>query len=414
MTPLFAVSLALNFLAAPEPVVLATDVPVGFPRASQVRAITEEPKHHFFGYYGIFPWSASGRYMVYLETTFSDRLVEEVDRAGIVLHDVQSGERKTIAETGAWNFQQGALAHWIGNTDRIVYNDRVDGVVVSVVLDVGTGRKRTLPRPIAAVSPDGRTAASINYARLRVTRPDYGYAGEGNAYAGEVAPADDGLWIFDLETGESKMVVSLKQVFDFATPERQSSEDLFWFNHILFSRDGERIFFLGRTRHQLGPLKTAAFTVGLDGGELRCLFPYAWGASHFDWIDGKRIMATTRYQGESPWRHVLVTDGSADYTVIAPDLLSADGHGHFSPDGRWMVTDSYPDKERYQHLYLVRMEDNTGVEIAKFQEPVEYKGFWRCDLHPRWSRDGKRLCIDSTHSGTRQVYVVELDWPTSP
>jgi hypothetical protein len=266
---------------------------------------------------------------------------------------------------------------------------------------VHSGEKRVLPRPIAAVSHDGKTAASINYVRLRVTRPDYGYAGEGEAYADKVAPSEDGLYIMDVETGESRLIASLQQVYAMTPPPHAGSRDLYWFNHVLYSRDNSRLFFLGRTQHEGAPRDTAAFTVSPDGSDLRCILPYTWG---------DRIMATTKYQGETPWRHVLFTDGEEDYTVIAPDLLAHDGHGHFSPDGKWMVTDSYPDKERYQHLYLVRMADNTGVEIAKFQEPVEYKGFWRCDLHPRWSRKGDMLCIDSTHSDKRQVYVVKLDW----
>ena len=38
---------------------------------------------------------------------------------------------------------------------------------------------KIIPHPISAVSPNGKEAISINFARLRITRTDYGYGGAG-------------------------------------------------------------------------------------------------------------------------------------------------------------------------------------------------------------------------------------------
>ena len=32
-----------------------------------------------------------------------------------------------------------------------------------------------------------------------------------------------------------------------------------------------------------------------------------------------------------------------------------------------------------------------------------------CDLHPRWSRDGRWVLFDSIHEGTRQLYAVDVN-----
>jgi len=65
------------------------------------------------------------------------------------------------------------MLQWQGKDgDRlIVYNDRQDGQFVSIIHDIHTGTKRVLPRPVYAVSNDGRLALSLNFARFHYMRP---------------------------------------------------------------------------------------------------------------------------------------------------------------------------------------------------------------------------------------------------
>jgi Tol biopolymer transport system component len=36
-------------------------------------------------------------------------------------------------------------------------------------------------------------------------------------------------------------------------------------------------------------------------------------------------------------------------------------------------------------------------------------GEWRCDTHPRYSPDGTKVVIDSTHEGLgRQMYLIDV------
>lgn len=298
---------------------------------------------------------------------------------------------------------------------KVIYNDRIDGALNAVIMDVFSGEKRLLPRPIAAVSHDGKLAASINYARLAATRPGYGYAGVVDPWANVAVPRDDGLYVMDLNTGEAKLIASLEQVYHAATVPEAYRDKTMWLNHVVFSRDDKRIFFLGRFQPSIpGPLITAAFTIAPDGAALRCVLPYEWGASHFDWLDGKQMAVVSKFQAGSKWLHVFFTDGAPldTYATLAPETLQADGHCHFSPDGKWMVTDSYPSgKQRMQRLYVLELATQKIAEVARFNEPANFKGEWRCDLHPRWSRDGRRICIDSTHEGTRQLYAVKIAFP---
>ena len=61
-------------------------------REVPVRAVTFGPKHHFFGYYDKFPWDATGRYMLALETTFINRPPDSADKAVIGLIELEENE----------------------------------------------------------------------------------------------------------------------------------------------------------------------------------------------------------------------------------------------------------------------------------------------------------------------------------
>ena len=47
-------------------------------------------------------------------------------------------------------------------------------------------------------------------------------------------------------------------------------------------------------------------------------------------------------------------------------------------------------------------------DLNQFHSPKQFTGPFRCDLHPRWNRDGTKVCIDGGHDPQRQVYVVDV------
>jgi Tol biopolymer transport system component len=91
--------------------------------------------------------------------------------------------------------------------------------------------------------------------------------------------------------------------------------------------------------------------------------------------------------------------------------MTVNGHNTYLPgtDNRWIVNDTYPDKDRKQHPYLYDTKTGTRHPLGHFDSPKEYAGEWRCDLHPRNSPDGKCVVIDSTHEGKgRQMYLIDV------
>lgn len=384
---------------------------VDFPSVSEPIQLVDNGKEHLFAsYYGINSFSADQRYATILETDIKYRLPTEDDPATLGMVDLETQEFIPLATTRAWNFQQGCMAHWLGTSpdSLIIYNDLRDGKFVSVILNVHTKEEvKTIPYPVSAVSPDGKEAVSINFSRLRITRTDYGYGGEGQEALPDVRfPEDDGLFLVDLETGEGELILSIADVQDSVPEIPQDGKE--YFNHTLFSRDGSKIFWLARAKPNRN---TTAFTVNRDGSDLQRCFPDGWGGSHFDWLSDDELMITCDYQAKQT-SHVLFTVGQENYKRLGNGLLDYDGHGTFSPDQKWMITDTYPygNELREQKIYLMDMETEAVLPLGKFPEPEEFKGHWRCDIHCRWSPKGDLVGFNSTHTGSRQAYLIKFEF----
>ncbi len=379
------------------------------------RAVTGGPKFQYFGYYDKFPWDSTGRYLVGLETDFMDRPPTPEDRAAIGLIDTQQENAWTqLTETGAFNWQQGSMIHWVGTQpDRLlVHNDVEDERFVSRVWDVHSGEARTLPRPVYAVSRQGDQAVSLNFARVHRTRPGYGYCALPDPTEGDLAPANDGIYWMDLETGENTLIISLAQIVEIRHQDSMDGAE-HWFNHLQFNNDGTRFVFLHRWKPpgEATPWDTRMFTANPDGTDICCLSDHQM-ISHFDWRDPAHILAWARRfdRGEEKVdRYFLYTDQSDAIDVVGEGVLTCDGHCSYSPDKRWILTDTYPSREDHKRtLLLYKPDENLRVDIGRFFSPPELQGEIRCDLHPRWSRDGKQVCLDSMHEGPRRIYVMDV------
>lgn len=383
---------------------------VRFPEVRGPIQISDNSREHLFAsYYGINSFNKSETYATVLETDLKYELPDENSPATLGLIDLRTKEFIPLTKTRTWNFQQGCMAHWLGTSpdSLIIFNDLRNGQFVSVIMNVHTKDEiKTFPFPVSAVSPDGRHALSINFSRLRITRPDYGYGGDGQDSRKDVPfPSDDGLFLADLQTGESRLLVSYDQVKEMVPPVEEGKIE--WFNHTLFSRNGSKIFWL--SRQVTGNQRiTSSFTVNNDGTNLKRCFPDNWAGSHYDWLNDDELMITAAWEGKQ-YAHALFTIGEKNYKRLGNGLLDYDGHGTFSPDQKWMVTDTYPSTElREQKIYLMDMKSEAVISLGRFVQPAEFKGYWRCDIHCRWSPGGEIIGFNSTNSGSRQVYVFKL------
>lgn len=386
--------------------------------AARIQVLTQPPKHHFFGYYGISPWNRNQTRLVCLEVDFQDRLPEAGEKARIGLVDARRGGFQPLTETATWNLQQGCMLHWhpLAPDREILFNDRTGGDVITVVMDVETGRRRELPRAIAAVGHNGRFGLCIDYGRQGRMRKVVGYAAAQDRWASDPAPKEDGIWRMDLATGESKLLVSIAEVYGRLRghPLIDGKRHMF-FQHAVFNKSDSRFFFLARvfTDPPRPELESAMFTAAADGSGLREVIPFGRAVSHFEWRNDREIIATFRLNGGREKLHVLFRDGESDYRILGSGFLTSDGHCSVSPDELWMVTDENVSRTLEKRLLLLHLPSGRGSELARLpmKEPRYLGSDLRCDLHPRWNRTGTEICFDAleTRAWTRQLHVARLE-----
>ena len=90
-------------------------------------------------------------------------------------------------------------------------------------------------------------------------------------------------------------------------------------------------------------------------------------------------------------------------------LFDIDGHPSFTEDGRYMITDSYPDKKGYQRLIVYDTITKKGMIVARFK--AFYKGNpASCDLHPKLCKNNSYLAVDSAFDEHHHLLLYKLDW----
>lgn len=375
----------------------------------RVRSVTVGPKHHFFGYYEKSPWNASQTLLLAHESGFNDRPPGPDDRVGVGVVHLADNHFELLGESLSWNWQQGAMLAWHpAYPDRLlVHNDRRDGKLVGVVRDISGKEQRVYERAIYAMSPDGKTAWSLNFARLATHRPGYGYAGVTDPWVETPHPNDDGVYVLYLDSGKSCLIVTLDELAR-RDPIPAMAGQFHWVNHIQASPRGTRIAFFHLWREGDKGWGVRLYVARSDGSELACALDTG-RISHYDWLDEDRLLVWARHRdGSEHFLLVDVRDGS--HQIYGNGILTEDGHDSFSPDRRWVLNDTYPDRHDMRTLMLVSWPEGKRLDIARLFSPkAKWWGEIRCDLHPRWRRDGRQVCIDSVHNGSRQIYVVDVE-----
>jgi hypothetical protein len=394
-----------------------------FPKPIRVTSpgTKENPMYHGFFFYNCSPLDMSqfdptGRYMLDMRISIEGREVKPTDKGDIGIIDLQNNNQWTkIGETTAWNWQQGCRMEWIpGSSTEVVWDDRSDDKThyVGRIYNMQTKKTCTLPLPVYTISPDGKTALTHDFERMK--HGGTNFVGLEDKYKNEWAPRETGIWKMNLKTGKAGKIISVNQMAHIIYPKGLPSDTvggcLYIFREgynpsgkrfIAFIKDERKNASGGITTHTYG------FSMTPDGKDIRFLYDEP---SHHYWIDDETILDNVKMKsadgGKTVQGYYLFKD---DGSGKAKEMLWAapNGHDSFHPNGDWILTDTYY-LDGFQYLYMYHIPTKKFLALGKFKSKPN-TGFFRLDLHPRFTPDGNFIAIDSNHEGLgRQMYIIDI------
>ena len=354
-------------------------------------------KETLFGYYNLSPENREG-----------DVLGCDFTRAPVV--DVllkRNNEISVIGKTRAFNFQQGSMLQWAYDCDSFIYYNIYNSETEQyecVCVDADSLKiVDTLPLPICCISRDRRYALSLNFERLAIMRPDYGYFCRMNVELPSMR--DDGIWKIDMKTKEVRLIISLEGLKDLRYVETMDGAE-HKVNHIDISPDGKRFMFLHRW---VGPKGRYMRLITSDeNGEDLFILNGDKMTSHSCWYDDKTIMSFC-YTKEYGNAYVSFHDKTDQIELISKELPTEDGHPSVSPNKKWLITDCYPGFHRMSSLFLLNLITKKVIRLGRFYQPLKYNGTSRIDLHPKWNLRGDRIFFESGHNGFRNLYCLNIE-----
>jgi hypothetical protein len=410
---------------------------------SLVRVVSETPQghQHYFGFHDVSPWSPDDQTMVLLRVPKDLKSTPQAtDTAEVCLWNPGHNEPSPIGTTHAFNWQQGARAQWVTSAagPRVMVNDLEDGRPVTRFYDAESASWSKGIPAVYSVHPSGAFGLAPDWYRLARWWRDYSYdlRPSGRQSCGE--PGD--LRRVDLATGQESVIVPIGAARRLCGQGANAKGSDF-ISHVMFSPQGTRFCFMYRRFSEDHALFSFFLVCNSDGSDLRVLAKEK--CSHFDWLDEDRVVIWTRklptqaaalraggWTKRFPFKQMvkllrtfhpklkqsLFAESyyQVDYrepgkmAPVGAGVLEQDGHPMFTPDRKWMVTDTYV-FEGHQPLILFDMAAGQRHDVVRFPAHVDFLDpALKCDLHPRLDRSGRRVAVDSAHSGGRQLCVVDI------
>lgn len=414
----------------------------------------------WFGYYNYDTLNHNQGKMLCNRASFDGVIPKKGMSIQLGYYELATAKWIQIGESDSWNWQQGAMAQWlpgVGNENKVIYNCTRNNHNVATIYDINTGEEKFIDWAIYGITPDGRKSIALEMERSHWCRA-YHYKSVANPEQEGRVIETDGIFEIDLTENKRRRIISIQDIIN--TDKRPYFDEYkHWLEHIMISPSGKRFCFL----HRFSPVdnvfkyETRLLIANIDGSSLQVISDwekYSW--SHFGWKGDDEFVIYTqtpyRYSlngsvgqllRKQPWnvpaiakslfygvtsrlpyqlsrllhgkrhiyQHYVLSDKNC--FILSDDIersyLDIDGHPSFTSDGRYMITDSYPDKDQLQRLIVYDTITKKGLIVARLFAHY-HRNPASCDLHPKLSANNDLIVVDTAFDSKHHMILFKLNW----
>jgi hypothetical protein len=375
----------------------------------------------FHRFFDTSPLSPSGRYLALFRSPFEDRAPKPGEAGEVVLVDMKTGNERVVATSKGWEMQLGANVQW-GATDNELYFNDVDPATwqaFAVQLNPFTGKAKRMAGTVFMVSADGKKLASYNLISSRYAQVGYGVVLPEELTPRNTGPvATDGVYITDVATNQTKMLVSIKDVYEKTVPSIAISNPQdyeYYFFQVKWNPQGTKLLTTVQwTPKSGGQRKRSVITMNADGSDIRTAITneqWSKGGHHINWTpDGDHLSMNLNVDGKPGLEIITVKADGSEMKVVYP---KGSGHPSFHPKGLpFIITDAYfgemTTSDGKEPLRLINVADGTEETIVTVLLSDNPNFELRVDAHPAWDKSGRYMIFNGYAGHTRNVYIVDL------
>lgn len=350
--------------------------------------ISKNNQNIFLGYYD--NPSCIDNKVLFLNTTD-----DYSKKAKIYYYDIETKESVMLSSTNAWNTQMGSRLRWISNNE-IIFNDYNSNIgYISKILNIDTKIEKIFKFPIYDISFNNKYSFYLNFSVLNQYRPGYGYKCEN-----DFSP-DNGIYRGSFLENSSKKILSLEDIIKYKKNNYILSGSEHYINHICVSKfDNVLIFFHLWKDKKDKMIRNRVFLIDFNGKILNVLDDFD-KASHYTFKSKTELLLTTVVKNKCQYRLYNIYTGK--YKLL--NFLNVDGHPTYIDEEKF-ITDTYPDHNGMQHIYLCNEFGIIKELVQMYHNPTKIDEF-RCDLHPRYYNN--ILTFDSLCENNREENIIKIN-----
>lgn len=350
-----------------------------------------ELQHAFVGFHDVQPYSANRDILaVHRSNDNFRRHISEESEVDILICNLKTGDLTTIDTTRAFNWQMGSRLQF-DSKDHLVWNAIVNNRLISYAMDEN-GRRKEQKYSIYSLCRTSALRATVNFSSIEKQMPGYGYVGtfQESTLSNEIL-----IWSRDL---------SVERIFDLSsTANELNFGDSYFITHLQFNPSGTLLGFFIREASNEFNYRTRLCVLDVESGKVVYNFENSDIVTHYCWNEDE-IIAFSKLGNE--FNYLELNLAEKKNKKLSPLTRLPDGHPSIFA-GRFLITDTYPDRERKQNLYLSDLQSGDISLLGRFYSPFRFRGYHRVDLHPRFLSNDT-ICIDKSVSGCHTVEVLKV------